>query len=81
MQNHYLANVRLLDANVARLFELQRTEAGSPARGTFWDVARGLDLAIGGVHMAKQMIEAYYAPESKFFGDARLLERAQLAVE
>ena len=81
MQNHYLANVRLLDANVARLFELQRTEANSPCRGTFWDVARGLDLAIGGVHMAKQLIEAYYAPESKFSGDARLLERARLAVE
>ncbi|HHV97797.1 MAG TPA: hypothetical protein GXX37_15270 [Clostridiaceae bacterium] len=79
MLNHYKTNIPIMDAGISRLLKNQCTDPSSPLYGTIADFYKGFSESSIGICSA--YITAYYTPESAYYRDPTLLERAILAMK
>jgi hypothetical protein len=79
MLNHFTTNIPIMDAGIERLLEIQCTDPLSPLYGTVADFNKGFSEASTGICAA--YITAYYTPQSTYYLNPLLLERAVLAIK
>ncbi len=80
MRNHYLLQVKMTDRSAANVLANQCLDAASPLYGITEYFGLGYTSAEQGAGIASTMIMAYYTPESAYYRNDVLLERAQLAI-
>jgi len=80
MRNHYLLQVKMTDRSVAGTLATQCLEETSPLYGLVESFGLGYTSAEHGVGIASNLVAAYYTPESAYYRNDLLLERAMLAI-
>ena len=79
MLNHFTTNIPIMDAGIERLLINQCTDPSSPLYGTIADFHKGFSESSTGICSA--YITAYYTPQSAYYRNQILLERAILAIK
>lgn len=80
MLDHYLKNLPMFDWSVRTLLRKQCLDAASEDYGTVRDVMRGYTEPGNAIEYASVWIAAFYCPESEWYGNPLLMERAALAL-
>lgn len=82
MKNHYAAQVRFRDRKIAWQKRVQCMDRESELYGAIELFVAGYPNAqSSGIKVADSYILAYYTPESAYYSDSDMLERATLAME
>ena len=81
MRNHYLLQVKMTDRTVKGILANQCMDEGSELYGITPNHGLGYVSAEQGIGTASALIMAYYTPESEYYRNDLMLERAMLALK
>ena len=77
--DHFTTNIPIMDDNITRLLKCQCMDPSSPLYGTVADFFKGFSESSTGICSA--YITAYYTPQSTYYHNPMLLDRAIPAME